>query len=181
MTQQDFVKGASNWDNHRHFLWRALECTSESGLPVLELGVGDGSTPFLRQYCNDSGRLLLSYDSNKEWALKFNAMLTDFTINREIWQPEYSVVLVDHAPGEHRKKAIQLLDAQVIIIHDSEPKGWTAADYQVRELFPRFKYVADYKDGGAWTSALSNTIDVTGWETLTDSYVFKSQPAKWAL
>lgn len=163
MTQEDFIKGVSNWDNHRHFLWAALECTSKSSFPVLELGVGDGSTPFLRKYCSDAGRVLLSYDSNREWALKYNAMLTDFVNNRDIWYQQYSVALVDHSPGEHRKKAIQLIDAEIIVIHDSEPKGWTAADYQVREFFHRFKYKADFVGDGAWTTALSNVHDLKGW------------------
>lgn len=163
MTREDFIKNAGNWDNHRHFLWEALTCTSKSGFPVIELGVGDGSTPFLRQYCKDAGRVLLSFDSNREWALKYNAMLVDFTNSPQIWKQQYSVALVDHAPGEHRKKALALLDAEIIVIHDSEPKGWTAADYRVREEFHRFKYVADWQDKGAWTSALSNIHDITHW------------------
>jgi hypothetical protein len=166
MTQEVFLKDVSNWSNHRHFLWLALEKTSQSPSPVLELGVGEGSTPYLRSYCDERKRRLLSYDNNNSWAEKYGAMeLPVNNPNDYMWSLPYSVVLVDHAPGEHRRVALRLLlNAEIIVIHDSEPAGWTAADYRVREEFKRFRYVADYEDQGAWATALSNTIDVSSWQ-----------------
>jgi len=165
MNKEDFLKGVSNWSNHRHFLWLALEATAASRAPVLELGVGEGSTPFLREYCASRKRRLLSYDNNPEWAEKYDAMDLPVSNSQDyMWSNPYSVVLVDHAPGEHRKVALRLLkNAEIIVIHDSEPKGWTAADYRVREEFNKFVYHADYEDMGAWTSALSNKHNVRSW------------------
>lgn len=163
MTKQDFLKDVGNWSNHRYLLWPALEATKHLKLPVLELGCGDGSTPFLRQYCADNGLELFSYDYNKEYADKFSVPhVSDWS--KIAWRKEYGVVLVDESPGEHRKESIRLLmHAKVIVVHDSEPFGWNASDYRVRELFTKFKYVKDFTapKPGAWATALSNFIDVT--------------------
>jgi hypothetical protein len=161
MTKQEFLKDIGNWSNHRFLLWPALEATKELKLPVLELGCGDGSTPFLQQYCKDNELELHSYDFKADWAEKFGAVhVTNW--DNIAWRKDYGVVLVDHSPGEHRKIALGLLThAQVVVIHDSEPIGWTAADYKVREEFGRYKYQFDLQAprGQAWATALSNTID----------------------
>lgn len=164
MTKEEFTAGVGNWDNHRLLLWPALEMTKELGLPVLELGCGHGSTPFLQEYCKDNNLELFSYDYDHSWALQFGAVhVTDW--NNIPWRKDYGVVLVDHSPGEHRREALKMLtNARIIIIHDSEPAGWTAADYKVREEFYAYKYRVDLQapKGQAWGTALSNFIDITG-------------------
>lgn len=163
MTKDEFLKDVGNWSNHRYLLWPTLEATKHLKLPVLELGCGDGSTPFLQQYCRDNGLRLMSYDSNREWAKKFGATYTDWSMFGAISAIKYSVALIDEAPGEHRRESIKMVNAEVIVIHDSEPAGWNASDYRVRPLFNRFKYIKDHQSmkPGAWATALSNTIDVT--------------------
>lgn len=173
MTKEEFLNGVDNWSNHRYLLWEALEATKHLKLPVMELGCGNGSTPFLRQYCSDNGIELYSYDSNKEWADKFNAGYVDdwnklpHSVNA--WIQDYSVVLIDESPGEHRKESLKLLSqgqVKIIVVHDSEPEGWNSSDYKVRPLFSNFKYVKELPSvirGGAWASALSNEIDLTKW------------------
>lgn len=164
MTKEEFTRGVANWDSHRSLLWPALEMTKELGLPVLELGCGDGSSPFLQQYCKDNNLELFSYDYDYDWARKYGA--THVTNWETIpWRKEYGVALVDHSPGEHRKEALKkLLHAQIVVIHDSEPAGWTAADYKVREEFDAYKYRVDLQapKGQAWATGLSNSIDITG-------------------
>jgi hypothetical protein len=166
MTKEEFLQDVGNWSNHRHLLWPALEATKHLKLPVLELGCGDGSTPYLRKYCEANGLELFSYDYNKEWAAKFNAPhVTNW--DNIAWRKEYGVVLVDESPGEHRKESIKmLLHAKIVVVHDSEPKGWNASDYQVRPVFSKFKYMIDYEaeKPGAWATALSNFINVTKFE-----------------
>ncbi len=164
MTKEEFLKDIDNWSNHRYLLWAALEKTKHLRLPILELGCGTGSTPYLQQYCKDNNLKLHSFDFDKEWADKFGAHhVTDW--NDLTWNHDFGVVLVDHSPGEHRKEALKkLTHSQIIIVHDSEPKGWNASDYQVREQFGLFKYVFDIQSdepGGAWATALSNTIDLS--------------------
>ena len=46
MKKEDFLKDVANWDNHRFLLWPALEATTGE---VIEMGMGQGSTPFLHQ------------------------------------------------------------------------------------------------------------------------------------
>ena len=169
MTKEQFLKDVGNWSNHRHLLWPALEATKGDTNPVLEMGCGDGSTPYLQQYCK--GRTLRSIDSNKEWADKFGAEYTKaWDFHEWFYKQKYSVVLVDQAPGEHRKQALELfaqfpIHAQIIVVHDSEPPGWNASDYRVRPLFKFWQYHIDFESPkpGAWASALSNNIAVTKW------------------
>jgi hypothetical protein len=164
MTKQEFLKGVDNWSNHRILLWPALEATKHLKLPVLELGCGAGSTLFLRKYCNDERLQLFSFDFEKEWATQYDAIHTDWSDFDNVYQTRHGVVLIDESPGSHRKESLAKVNAEIIVIHDSEPLGWNASDYKVRPLFKNFKYMLDLESnepGGAWATALSNTIDVT--------------------
>jgi len=161
MTKEKFLDLIGNWSNHRYFLWEALQATKHLKLPVLELGSGDGSTKYLREYCKDEGLEFISYDSNLDWAEKTGSI---YVANWDLiaWRKEYEVVLVDMAPGEYRKIAISKLHhAKILICHDTEP----AADhgYQMREPLSKFLYTKDFTSEGAWTTAASNFIDVTKW------------------
>lgn len=163
MKKEEFTQITSNWDSHRPLLWAALEATKHLKLPVLELGCGYGSTPFLQKYCVENELLLYSYDFDSNWAFKFHAIHVTNWDNIP-WRKEYGVVLVDMSPGEYRRQALMKLpNAKIIVIHDSEPKGWNLSDYQVRPLFKNFKFVLDYEveKPGAWATALSNEINVT--------------------
>lgn len=164
MIKEEFLKDIDGWCNHRELLWPALEATKHLKLPVLELGCGHGSTPYLQKYCADNNLQLLSYDFDDSWARQFDAIHVTNWEAQVPWRKEFAVVLVDESPGEHRKESIKrLMHAKIIVIHDSEPIGWNASDYQVRPLFSRFKYMKDLKaeKPAAWTTSLSNFIDVS--------------------
>lgn len=165
MTKEEFLLGVSNWSNHRHLLWDALQATNGD---VIELGCGDGSTPFLSLYCKARGRMLYSYEGNLDW---WGLMQTyngegHRVIFAKDWDqvsvnhPNPSVVLIDHSPGERRKIDIARFanQAQIIVAHDTEP----AADhgYQMRDVLKTFKYMRDFKSEGAWASIASNFIPV---------------------
>lgn len=164
MTKEIFFDQTNNWCNHRYLLWAALENTNHIPLPVLELGCGWGSTPLIRDYCKDKGRDFVCYDYSYDWALKFGGIPVSNWDEMDLWRKEYSICLLDLSPGEYRKVALPKIRAKVIIVHDSEPAGHTQADYRVRPLFKRFRYARDYKTTGAWTTALSNEIDVFKWD-----------------
>lgn len=156
MTKAEFLDLVGNWSNHRNLLWPALELTSHFSLPVLELGAGMGSTKYLREYCKDAGLEFVSYDSNMEYANQNNSL---FVANWDTipWRREWGVVLVDHAPGEHRKFALQRLHhAKIVIAHDTEP----AADhgYQMRDELKKYKFMVDWETEGAWATAVSDHI-----------------------
>lgn len=159
MTKEEFLKDVAPWCNHRYFLWEALQATEGSDLPVAEFGSGDGSTPFLRKYCEDAGRVFISYDGNQEWADKCGSIFIPDWRPADIYKP-YSVVLIDHAPGEHRHEAIAILKdlADVIVIHDTEIG---AGGYMYDKIWHLFKYRVDHLPEGAGASAVSNSLDVS--------------------
>lgn len=162
MTKEEFLKDVQNWNNHAHLLWEALELTKGE---VVEMGMGQGSTPLLHQYCKDTNRRLYSYDNNLDWYSKFTHFTSDhhtltYTIDWDIVSTKHrpSVVFIDHAPGERRKIDIERFRdrADIIVCHDTEP----AADhgYQMRAGLLKFKYIKEFKSEGAWASMVSNTI-----------------------
>jgi hypothetical protein len=168
MNKDKFCQITSNWDSHRPLLWHALEATKHLSLPVLELGAGYGSTPFLREYCTDNYLVLRSFDSNKEWAKKMDvAHCPEWDTMEWFYKQTYSVAFVDESPGEHRKIALNMFarypeHAQIVVAHDTEH----AADhgYKMRAELKKFKYLIDYETDGAWCTAVSNFIDVTKFE-----------------
>lgn len=162
MKKEDFQKGAINgWTNHMYFLWQALEATKDLKLPVMELGCGHGSTPYIREYCKDEELEFLSYDLDQTWADKLGSIgINDW--ENIAWRKDYSVVLVDESPGEHRKISLSRLHhVKIVVAHDTEP----AADhgYQMRAELAKYKYQKDWESIGAWASVVSNYIDVSKW------------------
>lgn len=167
MTKETFLNGVQNWNNHLYLLWTALEATTGE---VVEMGMGHGSTQQLHDYCLDRGRPLFSYESDQEWADKFMPLVDGGAHSLKVlrdWDevhathPSPDVVLIDHAPGERRKTDIALFahSAKIIVCHDTEP----AADhgYQMRAELDKFKYLSEYQSPGAWSTVVSNFIDVT--------------------
>lgn len=176
MTQEEFLKGVGPefgcWNSHRSMLWLALQETRGSSRDdVLEMGMGDSSTPFLHQYCMDNHRRLLSVDNTEEWTVKFKQFETgQHVVSTQNWETAewlrtvkqpWSVALVDHAPGERRIVDIELLkdSAQILVLHDTEE-----ASYGWARIWHLFKYRVQYiLEKGANATALSNTIDLSKW------------------
>jgi hypothetical protein len=162
MTREQFIGELDNWCSHRPALWDALQITDGK---VIELGAGLGSTPLLERYCGYTGRLFESYENNLEWLrTEFDSRLYTNLFYIDNWDSvnlECSLLFVDSAPGERRKIDIARAAniAQVIVAHDTE----LAADhgYQMRDVLKTFKYMKDYETSGAWTTVVSNFIDVT--------------------
>lgn len=168
MTKEQFIGEIENWNNHRALLWEALEATTGN---IVEMGIGEGSTKALHIYCDDNERFLYSYENNEHWFDQFK----DYEAGHhsldliQNWDEVFNnhdnvgVLFVDHAPGERRHEdVIKFKDkAKIIVIHDTEP----SADhgYQMSKVWHLFKYKIDYKTNGAWTTAVSNFIDVTKW------------------
>lgn len=160
------LKSESNYDTHKPLLWLALNLLSPIG-DVVEFGSGLGSTPYLRKYCTYASRYFNSYDNNKEWCEKTGSQFVDDWDTAAIWQP-CGLLFIDHAPGEHRWKAIAAMadKADIIVFHDSEIGG--AGNYQYNRIYPLFKYQLHYNrhGGGAGASMVSNKIDVSKFKGL---------------
>ena len=164
-----FLTTTGNWDNHRLMLLLGLSLTTGK---VTELGAGEGSTPLLRAYCKEAGRQFDTYDSDLEWANKMNSShVWNWDSNArwlDVWAP-CGLIFVDHAPGEHRRVAIErMMDrADLIVVHDTEQGG--AGDYGVGHVLAKFKYCLNYNrtGGGAGATIVSNTIDVNRFRGLS--------------
>jgi len=168
MTHSDFIGKIENWNSHRELLWKALEATQGH---VVEFGVGPGSTGVLDEYCRDSGRMLFSYENNKEWFDKFAHMHSSYHYVNFVdnWEQalykhreRVGVFFSDEAPGEIRRYNIAMFCnlADVVVVHDSEP---AATGYGIPLVAPLFKYRKDDPSFPAHTTAFSNFIDVSKW------------------
>jgi len=167
----EFLKSVTgNWNNHLPLLLLALRLTDNAfeRTDVVELGSGLGSTKYLRDYCGERSRYFNSYDNNKEWAEKCGAQYVDDWDGAPIWQ-SCGLLFVDHAPGEHRKVAIERMKdkAEIIVIHDTEEGG--QGDYRFDTIWHLFKYRLNYNKtgGGAGATAVSNTIDLNRFRGLS--------------
>jgi len=152
-----FIENVQNWDNHRPLLWWALKQTKGQTEPVLEMGCGEGSTPYLMQYLKTDKRKLISYDYSKEWADKYNANhVTDWDA---IEHENYSVILIDHSPGERRHlDVIKLANkCDYMIIHDSEP---AATGYMLDKVWHLFPFRRNLKTEGAWATIVSTKHEI---------------------
>lgn len=162
----------SDWDSHSPMLWLCLENTEKG---VMEIGSGLGSTPRIRQYCNDRNRHFRSFETNMEWANKTGATyLSSYLSGHEKLAGELfkklldlDFLFVDCAPGELRREIIEAYAniANVIAVHDSEDGAQYV--YGMAEILSTFKYRLDYTpEGKPHTSIVSNFINVAEWKDL---------------
>lgn len=133
--------------------------------PVLECGMGYGSTPMLHRMCANR-RLLVSLDTVKDWADRFRSLASidhvisvvndwkDYPIEKEQW----AVAFIDNAPGETRIDLIRRLKGRAhwIVAHDSERDYGTGANYGYEKVKPLFKYVSEYRFLRPYTLVLSD-------------------------
>lgn len=179
MTEKEFTCNLSNWNSYLPLLWLALENTSGD---VVELGMGDGSTEKLHEYCKDTARNLYSYETNEEWFRRHERFRTskhkiewvgnNWQIMIERHRHPIGVLFSDEAPGEMRKYNVSMFCnlAQVIVVHDSEPSN--DHGYKFSLVRPLFKYAKDFEYPGANATAFSNFIDVSKWDVTV-----QNQPA----
>lgn len=167
----------SNYGTHMTCLLTAAINTSG---PILEMGAGDYSTPLLHAVCAKDKRYLLSTDTDKAWLSHFIDLETDWhqfsyvNVYEDDWEvnpkPElwnaiggdrhWSVVFVDHRPGERRAVDIARLrlNTDIFVVHDTEPSEYT--DYGYEPLLSTFKYRYVHKRYTTYTTVVSDTIDV---------------------
>ena len=158
------VNVSLNYFTHLPALMRALALTDG---PVLELGMGLFSTPYLHYACKLAGRPLVSYENDAGWAAIFKpyqsaghsiCVVDDWS--RGDFVRGWSVVLVDHSPSERRVTEIRSLAnlARIIVAHDSN--GRWDKHYHYSTIYPLFRYRTDWTGDGRHAVVLSNFVDL---------------------
>ncbi len=135
--------------------------------PILELGIGLYSTPFLHYACLPTKRRLVSYDNTEGWIRYFRDARADFhEINFiDDWEKFttedfWDIALIDHHPGERRSLEAKKLahKAKYLILHDSEPENDKNVRYS--DIYPLFKYRFDYSACLPHTTLVSNFVNL---------------------
>jgi hypothetical protein len=155
-----------------------LTVAAHTSGPILELGCGDYSTPLLHALCKKEQRKLVSVDTDKKWLSYFldleRAWHTflyvpvyedDWSVNPKpyLWDyvgknVQWSVVLIDHRPGERRVEDIARLrpETDIFVVHDTNQPT-----YNYEQLLSTFRYKYVYRRYSIQTTVVSDTIDVT--------------------
>jgi len=152
---------------HGTHLPALIKAVMASDGPILELGTGLFSTPFLHYACYENKRELVSYDNEIDY-YEFNKPFeNDYhkVIFVEDWDKidlskHWSVALVDHHPGSRRRFEIARLANNVdyVIVHDTQPRS--GSRYKYSRVFPLFKYRRDFGREKPLTTVLSNFKDL---------------------
>lgn len=152
------------YGSHLPILTKIVEKTNG---PILELGIGLYSTPYLYWKCFNDKRKLTSYENLAEWLKYFRDSHTDFHTIELIddwkkmeYKDFYDIAFIDHEPFEERIVSVKKLanKAKYIILHDSDPEAEHLNHYS--EIYPLFKYRYDYHKAKPFTTVLSNFVDL---------------------
>lgn len=145
--------------------------------PILEMGSSDFCTPLLHAVCSATKRQLYSTSTAQKSLNNFVDLETDWhkfeyvSVYEDDWvlnpKPErwnevgnglhWSIVLIDHRPGERRVKDIERLRANtdVFVVHDTQQPA-----YGYESILNTFKYKYVYDRYVTETTIVSDTIDV---------------------
>lgn len=151
-----------------------IACINKTDGPVLELGMGLFSTPYLHYACTVAKRPLLSVENDKGWARKFiSSDFSHYLYPNEYHRLEYvkswddpmidqdwDVVLIDHSPSERRIVDVKRLAnrAKYIIIHDTNERH--EKNYHYSEIYPLFKYKKTWDKDDRHATVLSNFVEL---------------------
>lgn len=155
---------AAGYSSHMPVLIKLVNMTDG---PILELGTGLFSTPYLHWACFSLKRKLVSYDDQEkyiEYVKRFQSdyhdvILVDTFDNADI-EKHWNIAFVDHQPCLRRVVEIARLAAfaDYVVLHDTQISR--KEDYQYYKIYPMFKYRYDFKEVRPHTSVLSNFIDL---------------------
>ena len=136
--------------------------------PILEMGTGIYSTPFLHWACFPTKRKLTSLESSARFMQRLVNCQNDYhdVIYTSNWdaadiEKSWDIVLIDHAPDSRRRIDVKRVAnyAKYVVIHDSDILN--TKNYHYEKIYSLFKYRFDYRDATPNTSILSNFIDLS--------------------
>lgn len=156
---------------HFPMLIKAVQATTG---PILEMGSGLFSTPLLHWLCFPAKRRLItceSYAHYLEFAKKFETDWHEVTFvkpeEQAFFKEHFSVVFIDHSPKKPRTRgddALRFKDsADYIVLHDAGADPYEKYGYA--GIYKEFKYVSHWTGCFPHTTVLSNTIDVSTWNS----------------
>lgn len=158
------IRFRKQWGSHLPVLIRAMELTNG---PVLELGSGLYSTPFLHWECLRKGRRLVTLESEEDWFRLVEQYKTEWHDVKFVrdWDKEdvdykWSVVLVDHVGERRGKDMLRIRGAQIIVVHDAE--GKYLKEYGIEKASKEFVWKWRYKEARPFTMVVSNTWNLSG-------------------
>jgi hypothetical protein len=127
-----------------------MECVLKTKGPILEIGSGFYSTPFLCFFNND--RLVVSVESDEKWREQSQdwGVIALPSVDEALrLSPNYDVVLID-GPIKSRQPNVELFRkrARFVIVHDTE-------DDVYGYKFDGWKYKKWFKELQPWTTLLS--------------------------
>lgn len=175
------------YHTHQQALMAAVARTTPNE-PVLELGIGEYSTPLLHEICEAQGRYLRTVTQDPVWYAKYKSfhregrhdiILLPGGRKLSTWQegkrnldppphdPRYNndshweVVFVDQAPGNARVWSIEYLrpHTHIFVVHDAEERE----HYGYGPIFDSFPHRKLYKRLKPHTILLSDWEPFTHW------------------
>jgi hypothetical protein len=134
--------------------------------PILELGCGYNSTPFLHWACYPTKRTILTCENNADYFEFATGYTTDFHAVRCVtdWDAvdlsgPWSVAFVDHSPEPRRAVDVaRLLHAEYVVVHDTDNRNEQKTHWSLGTRL--FKWHYKYVGARPHTSILSNVHDL---------------------
>ena len=157
----------SHPEGHLTVLARCIHETQATKGPVIELGVGYGSTLVLKELCRDD-RELFSVEGHQYWFDIFKGLESPkhFFIKVDNFKSlpverQWDIAFIDHGDFPDRGPLLEKLigKAKLVVMHDSESEA-----YGYNSYLHLYKYRNDYKLYYPFTTVVSNEIDVTKWD-----------------
>ena len=150
---------------------------AETTGPILELGVGFCSTPYLHWVCYPTRRRLVSYENNPEyyrfcesWKDEFHDVHCIADWDSVNLSEPWSIAFVDHAPpGRRPEEMKKLTHAEYVIVHDTENNN--EHRYHLRTIRHLYKYRFKYTKAYPYTTVYTNKGDLSKDDRFKDLFV----------
>ena len=136
--------------------------------PILELGMGFCSTPYLHWACYPEKRRLVSYENNPEYYRFAETWKSDFhavhCIDEDSWESidiseKWTIAFVDNSPESTRKMMVEKAQhADYVVIHDANNSNNHKT--QINSIRHLFKYRYKYDKANPYTAVWSNKYEV---------------------
>jgi hypothetical protein len=166
------MKVSAGWGSHLPVLSRVIQITEG---PVLELGVGLFSTPFLHWMCQDKGLQLESFEKHESYYNIFHSRHRSMTFenkNHKItlvadWDKadidrHWGMVFIDHDAERRKIEAIRMANqADYVVLHDTQEGVMEDEVFGISEVASHYKYRKDFNQFRPRTTVFSNFKDLS--------------------